>query len=140
MKREDLLKNKGYWISKIQIDLYNQLEDYMKINNINRTGLAKRLGFSKGYITQVLKGDFDHRISKLVEFSLAINKVPEISFNDLDQLIMDDIDGFKTVNWQVKTRKTDIEKNRFEHQSGQEGEITEVKELSQLPESAISYS
>ncbi len=87
MKREELLRNKGYWISKIQIDLYNEFIDYMEKNNINQTELAKRLGVSKGYISQVLNGDFNHKISKLVELSLAINKVPEINFRDVDQVI-----------------------------------------------------
>ena len=46
----------------------------MKDKKLNRSQLAKKLGVTKGYITQVLNGDFDHRISKLVDLSLAINK------------------------------------------------------------------
>lgn len=52
----------------------------MEDNRINRTELAKRLGVSKGYISQVLNGDFDHRISKLVELALFIGYYPHITF------------------------------------------------------------
>lgn len=106
MKREELIKNKGYWISKIQLDLYNQVEKYMKENNLTRAALAEKLGFSKGYITQVLNGDSDHRISKLVELSLAIGKVPEITFQDLNQLIDDEQAGIKTYTWKVRINTT----------------------------------
>lgn len=108
MKREELLRNKGYWVSKIQIDLYNQLESYINENNTNRSELAKKLGVSKGYISQVLNGDFNHRISTLVELSLAINKVPIITFKDLDQFIQHDTEGYKTVTWNYKVNPSEI--------------------------------
>lgn len=87
MKREELLRNKGYWISKIQIDLFSQLSEYMTDHNLNRTQLAKKLGVSKGYISQILNGNFNHRLSTLVELSLAMEKVPEIKFTDLSEKI-----------------------------------------------------
>ena len=90
MERAELLKNNAYWVTKIQIDLYNQLLDYMRYNNLNKTRLAEKLGFTKSYITQVLNGDFNHRISKLVELSLAIGKVPVIEYQDLESYIKDD--------------------------------------------------
>ena len=99
MNRQELMSNSGYWIAKIQIDLYNHIEDYMKKNKLSRTQLAEELGVSKGYITQVLNGDFNHRLSKLiageksiklisylVELSLAIGRVPEISFKKLENV------------------------------------------------------
>ncbi|NLE62945.1 MAG: helix-turn-helix transcriptional regulator [Bacteroidales bacterium] len=88
MNREELLKSPEYWISKIQIELFNELEQYMKKNNLNRTKLAEKLGVTKGYITQVLNGDFDHRLSKLVELSLAIGLVPNVKFEKVDDLII----------------------------------------------------
>ncbi|MBP7209956.1 MAG: helix-turn-helix transcriptional regulator [Paludibacteraceae bacterium] len=59
----------------------------MKENNMNRTELAKKLNVSKGYINQILNGDSDHRISKLVELSLAIGFVPKIVFEDIEKHI-----------------------------------------------------
>jgi transcriptional regulator with XRE-family HTH domain len=84
--RKQLLQSKEYWISKIQIDLYNALKAYMHQQNINATQLATKLNVSKGYISQILNGNFDHKLSKLVELSLAIDKVPIIRFMDFNSL------------------------------------------------------
>ena len=62
----------------------------MKENGINRTQLAEKLGVTKGYVTQVLNGDFDHKISKLVELSLAIGLVPNLTFKPLEQVLEED--------------------------------------------------
>ena len=72
------------------MDLYEQLNDYMHKHNLNKTRFAKRLGFTKGYVTQILQGNFNHRISKLVELSLAINKVPKLEFVELEDYILEE--------------------------------------------------
>jgi transcriptional regulator with XRE-family HTH domain len=95
MKRGELLKSNGYWIAKIQIGLYHQIIDYMDSKKINRTQLANSLGVTKSYITQILNGDFNHRITKLVELSLAIGKVPKIEYEDVEQFIKEDEIGTK---------------------------------------------
>jgi len=140
MKREELLKNKGYWISKIQIDLYNQLEKYMSENNLNRTLLAKKLGVSKGYITQVLNGDFNHRISKLVELSLAIDKVPELNFKDLNNLIREENDGYKTITWTLKVKKSGVEDSELNEHTTQGVYKTEFNSKASFDESVVNYS
>ena len=88
--RQELLSSKEYWLATIQLDLYAQLEEYMKSNNITRTQLAEKLGVTKGYVTQVLNGDFDHKISKLVELSLVIGLVPVVAFKPLEQVLEED--------------------------------------------------
>ena len=90
MDRKELLSSKEYWLSKIQIDLFNQVSSYLETNNINRSELAKRLGVTKGYISQVLNGDSDHRISKMVELSLAIGLIPDIRFRPLEEYLKTD--------------------------------------------------
>lgn len=90
MNRKELLSSKEYWIAKIQIDLFNQVHDYLESNNINRSELAKRLGVTRGYISQVLNGESDHRISKLVELSLAIGVVPDIKFKNMAEYLETD--------------------------------------------------
>ena len=87
MKREELFKNKGYNTSKIQHELFRELSAFMEKNNMNRTQLAKHLGVTKGYVSQVLNGDFDYKLSKLVELSLAMGKMPQITFVDFDQAL-----------------------------------------------------
>ena len=87
MTREELLRIPEYWTTKIQLELYAHIEAYMSDNKINRTELAKRLGVSKGYVTQILNGDYDHRISKLVEIALKIDYVPSIIYEPFDTVI-----------------------------------------------------
>jgi transcriptional regulator with XRE-family HTH domain len=140
MKREELLKNKGYWISKIQIDLYNQLEKYMRENNINRTQFAEKLGVSKGYLSQVLNGDFNHRLSKLVELSLAIGKVPEFCFKDLEQIIQYENDGLKTISWSITIKKPNIEEIVFDGYSSQNTKKTEFDSKSGINDCVANYS
>jgi len=86
MNRQELLQTNGYWVAKIQIELYNQLSDYMKKHHLNRSQLAAKLGVTKGYVSQILNGDFNHRLSTLVELSLAMGKAPVIQFSDLDKI------------------------------------------------------
>lgn len=90
MNRKQLLSSKEYWLSKIQIDLFNQVSSYLENNNIKRSELAKKLGVTKGYISQILKGDSDHRISKMVELSLAIGLIPDIRFRNLEEYLRTD--------------------------------------------------
>ena len=80
MTHEELLSTPEYWTTKIQIDLFSKVEQYIKENNLTKTEFAKKLGVSKGYITQVLNGDFDHRISKLAELAIAIGYYPDFEF------------------------------------------------------------
>lgn len=88
--REDLLKSKEFWMVQIQNELFGIIEEYMKKKKFNRTKLAEEFGVSKGYITQVLNGDFDHKLSKLIEFSLASGKAPYVNFIDLKEYIKND--------------------------------------------------
>lgn len=91
MERDELLKSKEYWIAKIQMDLYQLIENYCSEKKITKTQLAKELGVSKGYISQILNGNFDHKLSKLVELSLAFGKVPIIEYENVDKYTSQDI-------------------------------------------------
>jgi len=94
MKREELINSPEYWLAKIQIDLFNRVDKYMKENKLNRTNLAEKLGVTKGYISQILNGDADHRLSKIVELSLAIGLVPHIQFERIeDEIALDSTDA-----------------------------------------------
>jgi transcriptional regulator with XRE-family HTH domain len=86
--RNDLVNSKEYWMVKIQMELFAELEKYLSDNKMNRTQFAEKLGVSKGYVSQILNGDFNHSLSKLIELSLAIGKVPVISFEDTSKYTM----------------------------------------------------
>lgn len=98
MKRENLLKTKEYWTTHFQVLVFNLIEDYRKANNLNQTQLANELGVTKGYISQVLNGDYDHKISKLIELCLAFGKAPIIKFTDLNEFVKNDIKNKKPLS------------------------------------------
>jgi len=104
---KDLIKTKEYWLTNFQEDLYAAIETYMQENNLNRTQLAAQLGVTKGYISQVLNGNFDHRISKMIELMLAIGKVPKLQIMDVDDYLKNE-SSQKISNSQGKIIKTDI--------------------------------
>lgn len=90
MNREELLRSPEYWLAHIQSNLYAMMEDYRRTNKLKKKDIAEKLGVTKGYISQVLNGDFDHKISKLVTLSLALNKVPIITYQNLDKYLEND--------------------------------------------------
>lgn len=85
MKRQELIKSKGYNVSRIQNELFRLVNEYLETNNKTRTEFAKELNVTKGYVSQILNGDFDFKLSKLVELSLAVGKVPEINFVSFEE-------------------------------------------------------
>ena len=87
MKRDEILKSPDYWISDIQIGVYKCVKSYMEANNINRTELASHLGVSKGYISQLLNGDYNFSIKKFVDTLLKVGYVPKIDYVAVDQYI-----------------------------------------------------
>jgi transcriptional regulator with XRE-family HTH domain len=93
LTREDLLKSNEYWEVQLQNDLYGIIEEYMKKNNLTRSDLAENLNVTKGYITQILKGEFDHKISKLIDLALACKKVPLTYYVDMDEFVKNDALG-----------------------------------------------
>jgi len=80
LSKEKLIKTKEYWMETIQNNLFRQLNAYMKDRHLNQNDLAEKLGVTKGYISQVLNGNFNFTIGKLIELSLAIGMVPDIEF------------------------------------------------------------
>lgn len=108
MKREELIQSKEYWITKIQIDLFNEVEAYMKANNLTRTQFAEKVGVSKGYISQILNGEADHRISKLVELALSIGLVPSVSFEKMEDVMRRDNAGYYNISYNDIERSKNI--------------------------------
>ncbi|MBQ5997003.1 MAG: helix-turn-helix transcriptional regulator [Bacteroidales bacterium] len=113
MKRDELLKSEGYWIAKLQTDLYRELVSFMEKTHKNGTQLANYLGCSKGYISQLLNGNFDHKLSKLVRLSLALGKAPILEYRDLSDYILENDETFSSVMPPASLEKL-IKKNLFE--------------------------
>lgn len=89
IKREKVLRSIEYWETSIQLDLFNAVNDYLERMNMSRSDFADRLNVHKSYVSQILNGNFNFSLRKLIELSLAVNRVPEIQFHDLDEYIDD---------------------------------------------------
>lgn len=87
MTRQELLSSPGYWIAGIQTEIYRCAEQFMRDHHMNRTQLAEYLGVSKGYVTQLLNGDYNFSLEKLVDLSLKIGYVPKMDFQELAQAL-----------------------------------------------------
>ena len=69
------------------------VEEHINENDMTQMELAKKLNVSKGYISQILNGNSDHRLSKIVSLAVALDKAPYVYFKDLNQVISDDSNG-----------------------------------------------
>lgn len=85
MNRNELLNSVDYWTQMLQIDLFELVNKYLVDNKMSKTQFAQQLGVSKGYVSQIFNGDFDHKISKMVELSLACGYVPSLKFSPVDE-------------------------------------------------------
>lgn len=76
-----------FWTGKIQLELFRLIRNHLETTGLSQNKFAEQLGVSKGYMSQVLNGDFDHRLSKLVSLALAVGKVPIIQYEDIEKVI-----------------------------------------------------
>jgi transcriptional regulator with XRE-family HTH domain len=90
IKREELLKTREYWFETLQNEIFRMVTAYIQKENITQTKLAEQLGVSKGYISQIVNGNFNFSLKKMIELSLALNHVPDFKFKDLGQYIEED--------------------------------------------------
>lgn len=68
----------AYWTQLLQLMIFNHVREFMEKEGLTQKEFSERLGVSKGYVSQILNGDFDHRLSKLVELTLACGLVPKL--------------------------------------------------------------
>ncbi|UXE66287.1 MAG: helix-turn-helix transcriptional regulator [Chryseotalea sp. WA131a] len=90
MTREELLRSPEYWFENAQNELYRQVVEYKEKKGINQTELAEELGVTKGYVSQILKGEFNYTLKKLIEISLAVGKIPQIEYKTVADVIAED--------------------------------------------------
>lgn len=107
MDRKDVLNSPEYWTSKTQIELYNQAQKFMETTGKDRAHLAEYLGVSKGYVSQLLNGDYDHRMSKFFELALAFGVIPQIEFIPIEQYIKEDEQHYHFQKVKVDTPKVE---------------------------------
>lgn len=84
LSKKGLFKTKEYWIEELQNEIYRQVTEYMSKHDLNQNELAEKWGVSKGYVSQILKGDCNFSLKKLVELSLAMEKAPIVQYVETD--------------------------------------------------------
>ena len=84
---EELRKTKEFWEARIRNDIFRFVKSYMIENGMNQSELAQDLGVSKGYVSQILNGNFNFSIKKLIELSLKLKIAPDIDFKPLQQFL-----------------------------------------------------
>lgn len=91
----ELAASREYWLTKIQSELYACVEDFLTQKGWTRTRLAEQLNVHKSYVSQVLNGDFDHKLSKLIDLALTAGVVPNIHFQPLAEYIENYLSGYE---------------------------------------------
>ncbi|MDQ3110386.1 MAG: helix-turn-helix transcriptional regulator [Bacteroidota bacterium] len=115
--KEELVKMPDYWMENVQNEIYHALKAYMKTKKINQTELAKELGFTKSYVSQVLHGNFNHSVYKLIELALAIGKAPEIKFINLQDYIYKMENNFE--GKVIQMNSISIDSSKVSHYQGE---------------------
>ena len=65
------------------------MDQFKEENNLkNNTALAERLGVSKGYVSQVMNGNFNFSISKLVDLALTLGVAPDLELKSLESFVI----------------------------------------------------
>lgn len=85
--REDLLRSPTYWLTDVQIEVFNLLKTYMEENNLTQKQVAEKLNVSPSYVSQILNGNFNFTISKLIKLALLVGKAPIIQFETIEQIL-----------------------------------------------------
>lgn len=106
IKESELKKHKEYWLENIQNELYFKIKSYLQDEGINQQEFADKLGYSKGYVSQILNGNFNFSLGKYIELALETGHYPEIGFKEIPDLDTKSI--FKVI--QLSSRKE--KKNR----------------------------
>lgn len=86
LKQEELVNRPEYWLENMQNEIFRQVTTYLKDNHMTQNQFALQLGVTKGYISQVMKGEFNYTIKKLIELSLAVGKAPVLAFKPLAEI------------------------------------------------------
>lgn len=103
--QKDKFTSPAYWTQLIQLSLYEMIKDHLEGACISKTQFAEDLGVSKGYVTQILNGDFDHRLSKLVQLGIACGRIPKFEFVPVSEALATLQDTYqKSGDWQKTGR------------------------------------
>jgi predicted XRE-type DNA-binding protein len=78
--QKELLRNRDYLLTKYQHEIFREVKQYMEKNELSQKDMANKLGVSDAYVSQILNGNFNFTLKKLIDLGIAIDKVPRIRF------------------------------------------------------------
>ena len=78
--QEELFESPTYVLTLYQNEIFREVHGYMQEKGVTQKELAKKLGVSDAYVSQILNGKFNFTLKKLIELGLAIGKIPKIKF------------------------------------------------------------
>lgn len=85
LSKKELIRTPNYLLTKFQNEIFRQLVHYMESNNLSQKDVADKLGVSGSYISQVLNGNFNFTLKKLIELGLMMDKIPNLEFVTIDE-------------------------------------------------------
>lgn len=103
MTRKELISSPTYWLTQIQLAIFRCADKFMTDKGMNRTKLAEHLGVTKGHVTQMLAGDYNYSLSKLVETTMKMGYAVEIKFTPIEQVIQNDVLQTETITTSFKS-------------------------------------
>lgn len=95
--KEEIIQNPNFLLTLYQNEIYRHVVSYMSTNNLSQTDLAKKLGVSNAYISQVLNGRFNFTLKKLIQLGLLIGKIPSLEFINPNQY------------WEMKEKRNGVQ-------------------------------
>jgi transcriptional regulator with XRE-family HTH domain len=75
---EKLESDPGYWVESMRLDFVEEVERMMEENGVTRAELARRLGSSPAYVTQMFKGLFNPTLLTLAKVAMALDARVEL--------------------------------------------------------------
>lgn len=135
--REELMRTNEYWFETLQNEIYRQVSDYLKKEGITQSQFAEQLGVSKGYVSQILNGNYNATIKKLIELSLAIKTAPVLDFQDLEKHIRKDSQKRFEMQYAPFFNLPAI-KNRLPFVSGSASNSVDIKSSGNLTELKVA--
>lgn len=77
----------SHWLMLLITEIAEAVQAHRKGDYADDRSFELQTGVSKGYVTQLLNGDYDHRMSKFFDLSLSFGVIPVIDFIPVEQYI-----------------------------------------------------
>jgi transcriptional regulator with XRE-family HTH domain len=97
MNQDEMLRHPNYLLSTYQLEIYHQLSLYMKEHKLQNKDIADKLKVSTSYVSQILNGNFNFTLKKLIQLGLMMNKVPYLEFIDPKEYWRREKEGTKEI-------------------------------------------